>query len=168
MMQDKNRILLILALIFISLGGFLLHLRIHPVFNEGVFEWGRLIPVIFGILSILVIPCLFLKRETADLAYLLSGISVIFGIITMSHLSIFFWEGDLTLSKVLFKTTLADSLMLMGKFFIAKAIFENYYPERAELNRKFPQTFRFLFDGWWLVHFLGITAVYALGAVLFK
>ncbi len=167
-MEDRLRGSLILALGAMSLGGLLLHLRIHPVFIEGVFSWTYLTPVIIGILSIVVIPCLFLKRNTSGLAYLLNGLAVIFGIIMMSHLSIISWEGGFHISKVLLGTTLADSLILFSKFFIGKAIFENYYPERIELNCKFPQCFRFLFDGWWLIHFIGISVVYSLGAGIFK
>ncbi len=164
-MQEKTRISLIISLCLISLGGFLLHLRIHPVFIEGSLEWEHSIPAIIGIAGVIIIPCLFLKEATAELAYLLTGLSVIFGAILMTHLSIATWSEELALSNLLLKTTLADSLILFAKFFIAKAVFETYYPERAKLNWQFPQGFRFLFDGWWLLHFIAIAAVYSLGVV---
>ena len=167
-MADKFRSNLIFALVFMSLGGLLLHWRIHPLFVSNQLVWERLIPVVFGSLSIVIIPWLFSKEITADLAYLLTGLSVAFGIITMSHLSIATWQGNISLFKILLNTTLPDSLILFSKFMIAKAIFESYYPERAELNCKFPQTFRFLFDGWWFIHFIAIAAIYSLGVILFK
>ncbi|MEK6715014.1 MAG: hypothetical protein AABY43_03085 [Candidatus Omnitrophota bacterium] len=167
-MADKFRSNLIFALVFMSLGGMLLHLRIHPIFFNGQFEWERLIPLIFDTLSILIIPLLFLNQNTSDLAYLLTGLGVILGIITMSHLSIATWQGPVSLVNIILKTTIADSLVLSAKILVAKTIFESYYPEKAKLNCSFPQTFRFLFDGWWLVHLLGISAVYTLGVVIFK
>jgi len=165
-MERKSFKALILALVFLSLGGLLLHLRIHPVFEDGVLEWEYLIPPAFGLLTVILLPFLFWRKDTADLAYLLAGVSVIFGIIIMSHLSIVNWQGGITIFKVLFTTTLADSLMLLSKFFVARAIFNGYYPERTTLNYKFPQNFRFLFDGWWLPHFIAIGTVYSLGVVL--
>lgn len=167
-MEDKLRNNLILALVAISIGGLLLHLKIHPIFIEGILEWAHLIPVSIGILNAVIIPCLFLKKNTADLAYLLTGMSVIFGIVTMSHLSIANWQGEVSIIKILFNTTLADSLILLSKFFIAKEIFESYYPQRTKLNCKFPQALRFLLPGWWLVHFIGIAVVYSLGVFLFS
>ncbi|MDP1854063.1 MAG: hypothetical protein Q8L26_07695 [Candidatus Omnitrophota bacterium] len=167
-MENPLRKNLIFALITISIGGLLLHLRIHPLIVDGILEFEHLIPAVFGALSVIVVPCLFLKQNTADLAYLLTGLSVIFGAIIMSHLSIATWEGGVSLLKIMLKTTLADSLILLAKFFIGKALFESYFPERLKLNCQFPQSFRFLFDGWWLLHFIGITVVYTLGAVLFK
>ena len=166
-MQVNSRLNLILALVIMSLGGLLLHWRIHPLFVSNQLVWERLIPVVFGSLSIVIIPWLFSKEITADLAYLLTGLSVAFGIITMSHLSIATWQGNISLFKILLNTTLPDSLILFSKFMIAKAIFESYYPERAELNCKFPQTLRFLFDGWWFIHFIAIAAIYSLGVILF-
>lgn len=159
---------LIFALIAISLGGLLLHLRIHPPIVDGALEWEHLIPAFIGTLSVVIVPCLFMRQDTADLAYLLTGISVIFGAVTMSHLSIATWEGGVSLLKIMLKTTLADSLILFAKFFIGKTLFESYFPERVKLNCQFPQTFRFLFDGWWLIHFFAIALVYSLGVIFFS
>jgi hypothetical protein len=50
----------ILGLFFISLGGLLLHLRIHPPTDEAS-NW---IPVVFGVLSVIVLPFLFNSPRT--------------------------------------------------------------------------------------------------------
>ncbi|MCQ9204888.1 MAG: hypothetical protein NG737_01030 [Omnitrophica bacterium] len=167
-MQDEFRYNLVLALLVMSLGGLLLHFRIHPVFTGGDFRWVNLIPVVIGLVNVIIIPLLFLNKNTVTCAYLLTGLSVILGIITMSHLSIFKLGREITFFSILLKATLADSLILFGKFFIAKVIFDSYFPQKAQFNYKFPQTFRFLFPGWWLVHFIGIAIVYSLGVSIFS
>ena len=54
------RSLCIAALVVIALGGLLLHLRIHPYENNPSF----LINVVCGIVSVIIIPLLFLFKRT--------------------------------------------------------------------------------------------------------
>lgn len=74
----------ILALLFLSLGGWLLHFRIHhPSANPSNF-----VPFIFGLLNVLVTPFLFNSKKTVLLAYLINGLGVIVGAIAMAHFSL--------------------------------------------------------------------------------
>ncbi len=74
-MTNKKRIklTLIIGLIFLSVGGFLMHSRIHPPLMDA----DNLIPFLSGLVSIFIIPFLFWFRSTLILAYLINGFSVI-------------------------------------------------------------------------------------------
>jgi hypothetical protein len=76
--------ILISALVAISFSGFLLHLHIHP-FNQNV---SNIVPFIAGILSIVVVPLLFSFKKLVEYGYVLNGMLVIIGTITMVHFSI--------------------------------------------------------------------------------
>jgi hypothetical protein len=165
-MKNRFRNSLILLFILITFCGLILHLRFHPPIIQNAFELTHTIPIIFGLISMVFIPLLFLSKETSDIAYLLAGLTVILGIIMMTHLSIATWQGEVLSLKIFLNTTFSYSLLLFSKFLIAKLIFENYYPERVKYNFRFPQTFRFLFPGWWVIHFIGISTIYFLGVVL--
>jgi len=167
-MENVTRKTLILALILISLGGLLLHLRVHPPFGGDEFQGSDLIPPIFNLLSLILVSWLFLKKETADLAYLLNGLAVIFGVLLMSHLSLIMLKADFSLKHLILGTTLADSLILLGKFMVGKALFESYYPERVKRNWAWSVSWRYLFNGWWVVHFIGIALIYTLGLLFHK
>ena len=54
--------MLMAALFVPALGGFLLHVRIHPVASNP----SNLIPVIAGILSIIGVPLLFAYKRTVQ------------------------------------------------------------------------------------------------------
>jgi tellurite resistance protein TehA-like permease len=85
-MNKKNymRLVLILAIFFLALGGWLLHLRIHPTTKDA----ENYIPLVAGFISVFVIPVLFIFRSTISFAYLLNGMTVIIGTITMTHFTI--------------------------------------------------------------------------------
>jgi len=53
------------ALIALSLGGFLLHVRIHPFAQNS----SNIVPVISCLLSIIVVPLLFSFRKTISYGY---------------------------------------------------------------------------------------------------
>ena len=164
MTQKKNiQVLLIAGLFFISLGGWLLHLRIHPPFEAGY----NLIPFIAGILSILVIPSMFFFRKTVPYAYVLNGFAVIVGTITMAHFALDHLQSPVTLESAILHTTFPDIVMLFTKFFIGKALFD--------INRMAspdaPHTglfYRYPNMGWWYVHFVAVSIVYAAGHFLWK
>jgi hypothetical protein len=155
---------LLLALIVVSLGGLLLHLRIHPVSKNT----SNLLPVVSGILSIIVVPVLFSTKKTIGYGYTLNGFLVIIGTIAMSHFAFANWPQPSTLESIVMKTTLPDIIVLLGKFFIGKAIFDlelfGYDPgkQKAGITYRYPNT------GWWLVHFAAVSGVYALGGWLWR
>ena len=112
----------VLALVLISLGGLLLHLRIHPPANE----WENWVPVVFGVLSVIVLPFMFSSRRTVALAYLINAVTVVAGIVAMSWYSIEHWQGPVTWRAVLLNSTLADNLVLLAKLPLAHVILRHF------------------------------------------
>ena len=110
-MPLKDIRMLILAFVLLSVGGLMLHIRIHPP-AASLFNW---IPVAFGAANILLLPLLFRREDTAPLAFMLCCITVIAGTIGMAYFSIVEWKEPVTLYTVLFKSTLADIFILMMK-----------------------------------------------------
>ena len=111
----------ILALFFISLGGLLLHLRIHPPGDE-FFDW---IPVICGFITTFVLPFLFYRRSTVGLAFVITLVAVVVGTLGMAYES---YEAAqttgaaVTLKWLVLQTTLADILILFAKVPLALII----------------------------------------------
>ncbi|OGP88407.1 MAG: hypothetical protein A2031_10015 [Deltaproteobacteria bacterium RBG_19FT_COMBO_43_11] len=158
--KDYLRLILILAVFFLALGGWLLHLQIHPVAKDV----GNYIPAVAGFISVVIIPILFIFRSTTSLAYLLNGITVIIGTITMAHFSIKNPSQVWNLETILLGTLLADIVLLWGKFAVGKALFEMEitinHPDDPVRGGKF---FRFPNMGFWLALFVALTAVYIIG-----
>ena len=160
--RTYTKSILLTALVALSLGGFLLHGRIHPIAQNP----ANVIPMISGVLSILIVPLLFSFRRTIEYGYVLNGILVIIGTIAMAHFSLFHWPDPATVGAVIVKTLLADILILWGKFFVGKALFDlelfGYDPRQAKKGT----TYRYPNLGWWLVHLVAISLVYLLGNLL--
>ena len=156
--------LLLVALAALSLGGLLLHLRIHSPADHAY----NYVPAIAGVLGVLLIPALFSFRKTLDYGYILNGMFVIIGTITMTHYSLVHWTRPATLETLLFKTTLADILILWGKFFVGKAVFDlemhGYDPNLQQQGK----WWRYPCLGWWLIHLVVISAVYGAGNYFWK
>jgi len=159
---------LLLTLFLLSLGGLLLHLRIHTPWHEGKIMMPYALASLCNLISLLLVVVFFARKETAELGYLLNGLTVILGIILMSQLSLQSWSAGLPWYAALLNTTLGDSFILLGKFMAGKALFELYHPERVANNWKFPQSFRFLNVGWWALHFILIITVYSIGHVYLR
>jgi len=164
MTQKKNiQGLLIAALFVVSLGGWLLHLRVHPPAPQG---YG-FVPFIVGLISIIVIPAMFCFRRVVQYAYVLNGFAVIIGTITMAHFALAHLVSPVTPESLILRTTFPDILMLLSKFFAGKAIFDlnrMSAPDAAHsgIFLRYPNL------GWWLVHFIGASAVYAAGHFLWR
>ncbi len=155
---------LIASLFFLALGGWLLHLRIHsPVKGAGYF-----IPFIAGILSAFCLPFLFCFRRTLAFAYVVNGFLVIIGTITMAHFSIFNFKVPITAANIILTTTLADIMVLWGKFSVGKALFDlEYLKSDTDVVTK-GRFFRYPNLGWWWAHLIALTTVYTLGKILWK
>ncbi len=155
---------LLFGLVAISLGGFMLHLRIHPVSQNT----SNVLPVLSGILSIIVVPLLFSYKKTLSYGYTLNGFLVIVGTIAMAHFALTHWPQPSSLGSIVLKTTLPDIVVLWTKFFIGKAIFDlelfGYDPGRNKVGK----TYRYPNTGWWLIHFAAVSAVYALGGWMWR
>ena len=117
-MPQKDIRMQILAFVLLSVGGLMLHIRIHPP-AASLFNW---LPVAFGAINIVLLPFLFRRADTAPLAFMLCCITVIAGTIGMSYYSIVQWKDPVTLYTVLFKSTLADIVILMVKIPLGYAL----------------------------------------------
>ena len=163
--KDYLRLTLILAIFFLALGGWLLHLRIHPIAKGAEYY----IPAVAGFISVIIISILFIFRSTTPFAYLLNGMTVIIGTITMAHFSIKNPPQVWTLQTILLGTCLPDILMLWGKFAIGKALFEMEFtinhPDDTMRSGRF---FRFPNMGFWFVHVVTLTTIYIIGNYFWK
>jgi hypothetical protein len=146
-----------------SLGGFLLHYRIHPPANNA----ANYIPFVTGLISAVLIPALLLIQRTIHWGYVLNGMIVIIGSITMAHYSLVKLPAKLTMKAVFLNTTLADILILWGVFAMGKALFDLHFFDPASEKPK-GRWFRYPNTGWWLAHLVGLSLVYYLGRVLWR
>lgn len=152
-----------IGLIVLSLGGLLLHTRLHPVTDNP----SNFLPLISGILSLIVVPVLFLSKKTIGYGYTLNGFLVILGTIGMAHFSIIRWPVPATLSSIALKTTLPDIIVLWTKLFIGKAILELElfgYEGRNKLGK----SYRYPNMGWWFIHLAAVSGVYTIGALVWR
>ncbi len=161
--KESLKTTLLAGLITISFGGWLLHYRIHlPSANP-----ANYIPFLAGIISVIVIPAMFMKRDLAPFAYILNGMMVVIGIITMAHFSIAHFKGPLTLHALLFNTIFPDIVMLTAKFFMGKALFDVIITQ--DLNAPVAGRFlRYPNTGFWLLHLILMSLVYTAGHLLWK
>jgi len=121
---------LILAFFLMSLGGLLLHFRIHPP-SLSLFFW---IPAAFGFISTLAVPVLFARPDTVAYAYLFTWASVIAGTIGMAYLSITTWNLTVNIETVILKSTLADIIILWAKIFLAHKVLRFHRPSGLHLR----------------------------------
>jgi hypothetical protein len=155
---------LLASLAAVSLGGFLLHTRIHPVAHNP----ANLIPALSGLLSVLAIPLLFSFRRTLVWGYLLNGFTAVIGTVVMAHFSIVHWPQPANLPALLLNTTLADILILWGKFLLGKALFDLEMFGYDATHEKRGLSWRYPNLGWWLVHLAAFGAVYAIVKTLWR
>jgi hypothetical protein len=143
----------------------LLHLRIHPVAKDAE-NW---IPAVSGLLSVVVIPLLCWFRRTLPFGYLLNGMTVIVGTITMAAFTLEKPPEVWTLKTLLFGTLLADIVLLGGKFLVGQALYAVdravAQPEAAGLAGRF---FRYPNLGFWLAHLVAMSAIYGAGKCLWE
>jgi uncharacterized membrane protein len=122
----------IFALFFISLGGLLLHIRIHPPLEEA-FHW---VPVGFGVVTAFVLPFLFNSEKTVAWAYLINMAAAIVGTVAMTYVAVGEWQGPITLKAVLFESTLPDIIVLWAKVPLGHHILRHFRPKVADQGGK--------------------------------
>lgn len=167
MTQKKYlKIILVAALLCVTLGGFLLHVRIHPIASN----IANLVPFIAGLMSLLVITTLFFFKSLVPYAYLANGMLAIIGTITMGHFSYKLIQNNLSIMTVFTKTIFPDIVIIWGAFFIGKTIFEIEMTDvnNIEAPRHKGRFFRYPNLGYWVVHSVTLTAVYLIGHILWK
>jgi hypothetical protein len=160
------KMVLIIVLLLLSLGGFLLHSRAHPFTDNP----ANFIPFFTGLISIVVITALFCFKKLVPFAYLANGILAIIGTITMAHFSLSKLPESFTLIDILLKTTLADILILWGAFFTGKLIFDLELTNVNNLDapRHKGRFIRYPNLGYWFIHLAVLGIVYYLGHTFWK
>ncbi len=156
--------ILVASLFFIAFGGWLLHIRIHPLVNDA----DNVIPLISGIISVFCLPVLFWFDSTVTLAYIINGFLAILGTIIMTQFSINNFKGPVTPQNIILNSTFADIAILWGKFAIGKALFDLKYLKTdrdVATKRRF---FRYPNMGWWWAHLLALATIYTLGNIFWK
>ncbi|MGI5818731.1 MAG: ferric reductase-like transmembrane domain-containing protein [Armatimonadota bacterium] len=116
------------ALVLMSAGGLLKHLRLHPP-AESFFFW---IPVIVGAFNIIVLPFLFNRRSTASAAYVINWTTVFVGTVTMAFYSIAGWQREVNLLTIVLYSTLGDILILAARLPIGEIIMDHYRETEPE------------------------------------
>jgi hypothetical protein len=153
------RSILLGALVTLSFAGFMIHARIHLIAQNASFA----VPFVAGILSVAVIPALFWFKRTLTYGYVLNGFLCIIGTVTMANFTIANWSAPTAPPDILLKSMVIDILIVWGKFFIGKALFEletfGYDPNRPKAGI----TYRYPNMGWWLIHLAAVSLVYYLG-----
>ncbi len=162
--QTHIRSTLLGALVTLALAGFMVHARIHLIAQNPAF----IVPFIAGILSIVAVPALFWSKKTIAYGYVLNGFLCIIGTVTMAHYAIAHWSDPTSPPDILLKSMLIDILIVWGKFFVGKALFDletfGYDPNRPKtgIGYRYPNM------GWWLIHLAGVGLVYFLGNLLWR
>lgn len=149
------------AIVLLSLGGWLLHMRAHPVSFDPAHPSNPafLVPCVAGILGFIATPILLNYRRTFVAGYLLNGMSVVVGAITMASLSLGDLPAPLTIREILFGTMLWSILLLLPKLFLGQIVLLHYHPNG--MGRLFTPF-------WWTRHFIYLSAVFALGHYLWR
>lgn len=163
-MTQKNNIkyLLLTGLVLCSLIGLPVHLMVHPASKLEVFY----VPVISCLFGTIVVPLLFIFRRTIHYGYVLNGMTVIIGTVTMTHYSIHQFPLPFLFANILYKTLIIDVLILGMKFCMGKAVFDlemfsgNLNSEHRGIWYRYPNM------GWWWIHLVAIGIVYTAGHII--
>lgn len=119
------------ALVLLSAGGLLLHVRIHPP-DATAFNW---IPLVVTAFNVFVLPFMFNLRKFAPAAYAINWGTVIVGTVTMAFYSIANWQGDVTVSKILMYTTFPDILILGARLPMGEIIIDYWRRTEPEIEK---------------------------------
>jgi hypothetical protein len=121
-MTKKQVHLPILAFFLVSLGGLILHLRIHPPVLEGKLRVFFLVPAVFAGAATFILPFMFNSRKLYPYAYMINLAAVITGTVTMAYFSVTHWKGPVTIMTIVFNSTFPDIVILLAKLPLAHSI----------------------------------------------
>jgi hypothetical protein len=160
-MIRKELRLPICAIFLLSLGGWLLHVRIHTVSFDAANPSNPafLVPFLAGILSIVIVPFLLNFRGTFVAGYLINGMSVVVGTLTMGAFSLAKLSSPITFKGLVVGTLLADILLLFPKLFLGQIVLFHYHPKG--MGRLFTPF-------WWMKHFIYLSVIFTLGHFLWR
>ena len=155
-MMRKEIRLPILAIMFLSLGGWLLHARIHPVSFDPAnpSHPAFFIPFVAGLLGVVVAPLLLTFKRSFVIGYLINGLTVIIGTFAMASFSIARLPSPLTFLGITTGSLLADIVLLFPKLFLGQMILSYYHPNG--MGRLFTAF-------WWTRHFIYVSVILSLG-----
>ena len=117
-MASNSVRLLLAAYVCISLGGLLIHVKIHPPTQSLYFWWASPIAAF----NLVVLPLLLARPSTVGWGYLLNAGIVLIGTVAMAYFSLLSATGPLTLRFLFVDSTLPDILILLAKLPIAHLI----------------------------------------------
>jgi hypothetical protein len=110
----------ITAFSLISLGGWLLHIRIHTP-SQSAFNW---VPITIGAVTTFILPFMFSFPSTARWAFIITVIAIIGGTLAMADYSFDNPPKTITFVTIILQTTLADIIILFAKLPIAFSILQ--------------------------------------------
>lgn len=160
-MIKKEIRLPVYALVILSLAGWLIHLRVHPVSFDPAnpANPAGFVPYIAGIVAIAVVPFLLNSARTFLTGYLINGMSVVLGTVGMASVSIAKPPSPLTLHTILTGTMLGSILLTIPKLFLGQIVMAHYHPHG--MGRLFTPFY-------WARHFIYLGAIFALGHFIWR
>ena len=152
---------LIVALAMMSLGGWLLHYRVHPIVPDaaGIRVAENFVPFAVGLVSVLLTPALLWFRRTLIVGYVLNGVTAVLGAVLMTYYSVTIVRHPVTLAGLITGTLLADVLIAFAKLFVGQRVLLAYHP--SGMGRMFTA-------GWWARHVVYISGMFVLGHFLWR
>ncbi|AGW14066.1 hypothetical protein DGI_2312 [Megalodesulfovibrio gigas DSM 1382 = ATCC 19364] len=117
-------VFLVAAHFCLSLGGLLLHLRIHPVV-ESYFHWWA---TGAGLINCLLLPLLFLHPRGVGFACVLNVLTVILGTLGMAYFSLHAMTWPASVLTIILHSTLPDIIILLAKLPLGQMILETMRP----------------------------------------
>jgi hypothetical protein len=151
----------IASIVLLSLGGWLLHLRVHAVSFDPAdpSNPANAVPFAAGFLSVIAAPALLMSKRTFVAGYLWNGMSVVVGTVTMASMSVASPPSPPTFGGVMLGTMLSSILLLLPKLFLGEIVLRQYHPNG--MGRLFTA-------GWWARHFVYIAAVFSIGRIVWR
>jgi hypothetical protein len=157
--KAKLRVVLLVGMWFLALGGFLLHLRVHAPGEEA----RNLVPFLSGLLSLLAVPLLFTFRRTVAYGYVINGMLAIIGTVTMAAFS---WNRGLeniTAGTLFLNTLFPDIAILWAKFALGLGLFELEQLKSEDQPGRSGRFWRYPNMGWWGVHAAALSTAFTAG-----
>jgi hypothetical protein len=122
-----KRIILLIVLFLMALGGLIVHYTIHPFMEANHFSGTFFLANIFPFIDVVLVTILFLSRKTAIYGYLLNGLIVIFGTILMAHFNIAdLMANPIPPSQWIMSSMLPSIAITWADFFVGKTLYNVY------------------------------------------
>jgi hypothetical protein len=130
-MFEKEVRELIWVYIILSLGGLLLHLRLHSP-AESLFNW---LGTGFPLVNIFITPFLLNRASTVAWGFLFVCVTVVAGATAMAYDSITSWNVPVTFKNAILHSTFPDILILSIKIPLVHKVLR-YFRPKGEPERR--------------------------------